>query len=102
MSYNQVCRERNNVSPTRHEFLLQGKHRIYVNHFPMFYLEKHRHQLIMEVKLSEEGKTKYEKAKKADPAPIFTLKTTHDLALSELVAKKLPFRADIQIGPAER
>ncbi|KAL2055932.1 hypothetical protein ABVK25_003574 [Lepraria finkii] len=40
----QVCRERNGLSPTKHEFLLQGIDRLYVIHFPILHLEKHRHR----------------------------------------------------------
>lgn len=67
----------------------------------MFHLEKHRHQLIIEVKLPQEAQTKYEDAKKEHPKEIFTLKTAEDLSLSELVAKKLPFKAIIQTGLLE-
>lgn len=101
-SRKQISRERNSVSPTQHEFLLQGKDKIYINHFPMFYLEKHRHQLIIEVTLPQEAKTKYQDAKKNNPQEIFTLKTIEDLSLSELAAKRLPFKAVIQKGPQGR
>lgn len=96
-----MCRERNDVSPTQHEFLLQGRDKVYINHFPMFHLEKHRQQLIIEVKLPQGAKTKYQDAKKEHPKEIFTLKTAEDLSLSELVAKKLSFKAIIQTGPPE-
>ena len=63
----QIPRERNSVSPTRHEFLLQSKDKIYINYFPMFCLKKHRHQLIIEITLPQEAKTKYQDAKNDNP-----------------------------------
>lgn len=92
-----VCRERNNVSPTRHEFLLQGTEKVYIIHFPMFHLEKHRHQLVIEIKLPDAALTEYKKQKRADPtgAAIFTLESEEDLALAALVSKKKSFKASI-------
>ena len=92
-----MCRERNDVSPTRHEFLLQGTEKTYIIHFPMFHLEKHRHQLIIEVELPDAAMAEYKNEKKADPtgSAIFTLETEEDLALAELVSKKKPFKASI-------
>ena len=62
----------------------------------MFHLEKHRRQLIMEVKLSQEAKERYIECKKKNPAAIFTIKTTEELALSTLVAKKHAFKGVIE------
>ena len=92
-----MCRERNDVSPTHHEFLLQGIEKTYIIHFPMFHLEKHRHQLIIEVKLPDAAMAEYKREKKADPtgSAIFTLECEEDLALAELVSKKKPFKASI-------
>ena len=63
----------------------------------MFHLEKHRHQLIIEVKLPDAAMAKYKEEKKADPtsSAIFTLETEEDLALAELVSDKKPFKASI-------
>ena len=92
-----MCRKRNDVSPTQHEFLLQGQEKIYIIHFPMFHLEKHRHQLIIEVELPSDAKEKYIQAKKADPSTIFTVNTTEALALADLTAgKKKTFKAIIK------
>ena len=62
----------------------------------MFHLEKHRHQLIIEVSLSDEALDKYRESKKTNPQAVFTLKTKDDLALAELVAKKSSFIAIIE------
>ncbi|KAK4693691.1 hypothetical protein P7C71_g3756, partial [Lecanoromycetidae sp. Uapishka_2] len=91
----QVCRERNDVSPTTHEFLLQGHDKLYIIHFPMFHLEKHRHQLIMEIEISPEAKKRYTAFKKAEPQAVLVVKTLEKLALAELVAQKKPFKANI-------
>lgn len=90
-----MCRERNDASPTHHEFLIQGTEKTYIIHFPMFYLEKHRHQLIIEVKFPDAAMAEYKKEKKADPTAIFTLETEEDLALAELVSVQKPFKASI-------
>lgn len=62
----------------------------------MFHLEKHRHQLIIEIDLSPDVKQKYTQAKKADPAANFTVETTESLALATLVAEKKTFKATIK------
>lgn len=62
----------------------------------MFHLEKHRHQLIIEIDLPAEAKKKYKQAKEADPKATFTLKTTQELALSTSVAEKQAFQATIE------
>ena len=61
----------------------------------MFHLEKHRHQLIMEVKLPDTALAEYKKEKKAYPKAIFTLETEEDLALAELVSEQKSFKASI-------
>ncbi len=63
----------------------------------MFHLEKHRHQLIIEVKLPHAAMAEYKKQKKADPtgAAVFTLETAEDLALAALVSEKKSFKASI-------
>ncbi|KAL9099527.1 MAG: hypothetical protein Q9163_004987 [Psora crenata] len=93
---------RNDVSPTKHEFLLQGVEKVYIIQFPMFHLEKHRHQLIMEVKLSEEAMKAYTEHKKSNPAATNVLKTTEDVALGPLVAEKQSFKATIETRLPER
>lgn len=63
----------------------------------MFRLEKHRHQLIIEVKLPDAALAKYKEQKKADPtgAAVFTLETEEDLALAALVSEQKSFKASI-------
>ncbi|KAL8819057.1 MAG: hypothetical protein Q9191_007816, partial [Dirinaria sp. TL-2023a] len=92
----KVCRERNDVSPTQHEFLLQGTDKVFIIHFPMFYLEKHRHQLIIEIKLSDVAMKEYAEAKKTDPTATFILKSVEDIALGPLVSSKNSFKAVIE------
>ena len=65
-------------------------------HFPMFHLEKHRHQLIIEVELSQKAKKQYMECKKANPTAIFTIKTEEELAISTLVAKNHNFKGIIE------
>lgn len=62
----------------------------------MFYLEKHRHQLIIEIKLSDVAMKEYTEAKKLDPTATFVLKTVEDIALGPLVSNKHPFKAMIE------
>ncbi len=63
----------------------------------MFHLEKHRHQLIIEVKLSDAAMAEYKKQKKADPTgtAVFTLETEGAVALAALVSEKKSFKASI-------
>ena len=63
----------------------------------MFHLEKHRHQLIIEVKLPDAAIAEYKKEKEADPtgSAVFSLETEEDLTLAELVSDKKPFKASI-------
>lgn len=91
----QVCRERNDVSPTQHEFLMQGTDKVYIIHFPMFHLEKHRHQLIIEVKLDDAAMKEYKTQKAKNPTATFKLHTLEDIALAPMVAGKKPFKASI-------
>ena len=85
-----------------HEFLLQGQDKLYMIHFPMFHLEKHRHQLIIEVELSADAKQKYTQAKKANSSAVFTVETTEELALSTLVAEKRKFKAKIKTRSTDK
>ena len=62
----------------------------------MFHLEKHRHQLIIEIELSQKAKQQYIECKKTDPAASFTIKTAEDLAISTLVSKKQAFKGVIE------
>lgn len=61
----------------------------------MFHLEKHRHQLIIEVRLPNEAMKAYVQAKKAEPAATFELTTVEDIDLASLVKEKKPFSAKI-------
>ena len=63
----------------------------------MFYLEKHRRQLIIEVKLPDAAMAAYTEHKKGDltGAAVFTLETEEDLALATLVIENNPFKASI-------
>ena len=80
---------------------MQDVEKIYLIHFPMFHLEKHRHQLILEATLSKEALEKYQERKRADRTAILTLKTKEDLALAELVANKSSFKATIETKSQE-
>lgn len=98
----KVSRERNSVSPTTYEFLLQGQDKLFIIHFPMFHLEKHRHQLIIEIGVSTDALKKYKEAKKANPTAIFTIETNVELALATLVAEKETFDANILMKSPEK
>ena len=75
-----------------------GTDKIYINHFPSFHLEKHRHQLIIEVELPNDAKKSYVDAKTAEPSATFVLETADgsDVALGPLVAEKQSFKANIK------
>ena len=76
--------------------MLQGTDKVFIIHFPMFHLEKHRHQLIIEVELSHDAKKAYTEGKKADPTATFVLKTAEDVALGPLVSETKSFKATIE------
>lgn len=93
----QICRKRNDTSPTKHEFLLQGTEKVYVIHFPRFHLEAQRRQLIIEAKLPNDVMDKYVKAKKDDPSALLVLETAddHSISIHSLLAKEA-FTANIK------
>ncbi|KAL9107284.1 MAG: hypothetical protein Q9227_007826 [Pyrenula ochraceoflavens] len=91
----EVCRKRNDTSPTEHQFLLQGADKVYLIHFPRFHLEAHRHQLIIEVELDKVARETYIEAKKKEPAAVFELKTIDKVDIASLVAERKPFKGFI-------
>lgn len=96
------------MSAETHEFLLQGTDKVYAIHFPMFNLEKHRRQLIFEVKLPKDVLETYLDEKKSDPEGTFILSSTEPIYLEKIneghegfkaeLSKRLHKRADPQPG----
>ena len=79
-----MSQDRNDASPSQHNFLLQGTDKVYIILFPMFHMEKDRHQLIIEVTLPPEVMKTY-LDKKQDKSARFVLTTTEDINVATLV-----------------
>lgn len=88
--------KRNDVSAAKYTFLLLGYERTYAIDFPMFHLERHRHQLIIEVGLPENVKKTYLEEQDKDPAGVYILKTEEDVDLAQLVSQKKSFKGSLE------
>ena len=64
----------------------------------MFYLAKHRHQLILSAELPPGATESYARAKKENPQATFILNTQNKESLTELISGKT-FAANIQMTP---
>ena len=91
----QVCQIRNEITPDYHTFLMQGTEDVYFVHFPMFYVAKHRRQLIMAVDLPDAVKQDYTSLLKANPAETFTFVTSKRANLDDIVAQGGSFTGSI-------
>lgn len=74
---------------------MQGTDQVYILHFPMFHLEKHRHQLIIQIGLPDDVHKTYSEAKTKDSQRTFVLTTTENLDLASLVSQQKRFKASI-------
>ena len=88
--------KRNDVSAAQYTFLVLGSDKIYAIDFPMFHLERHRHQLIIEVNLPEDVKKKYLEEQEKDLAGVYILKTEADVNLAQLVSEKQSFKGSLE------
>lgn len=61
----------------------------------MFNLEKHRCQLIFEVKLPEDAREKYLDVKKFDPTGLFMLKSMDKISLPDIIQGKKGFKVEL-------
>ncbi|CZS94233.1 uncharacterized protein RAG0_04293 [Rhynchosporium agropyri] len=92
----KVCQQRNSTSATTHEFLLQGKDKLYVVHVPSFHISNHRQQLIIEIDLDAKSKREYLSLKNASPEEKFMLVTQNKIQLPNLLTPDSHFKACIR------
>ncbi|CAG8801659.1 31807_t:CDS:2, partial [Racocetra persica] len=69
----EKCIYRNKVTPDIHGFIIQGIEKIYLVHLPMFNMENHRYQLILQAELPKEIMDEYIKEREDNPKQGFIL-----------------------------
>ncbi|PVH72326.1 pyridoxal-dependent decarboxylase domain protein [Cadophora sp. DSE1049] len=92
----KVCQQRNSAAPTNHEFLLQGRDRLFMLHVPSFHIANHRQQLIVEIELDAKSKREYLLLKNASPGDQLTLVTQVPIQLPKLLKPNSHFKASIR------
>ncbi|KAK2753458.1 hypothetical protein FQN54_007848 [Arachnomyces sp. PD_36] len=81
----EVCRQRNDMGPSYHNFLMQGTDEVYLVYLPSFHLARHRRQLILRVKLSEQDMKVYTRIKNANLQNQILLKTSQTVCLDQVL-----------------
>lgn len=74
---------------------MQGIENIYLVHFPMFHVAKHRRQLILAVDLPAKTKEAYISLKNANPIESITFVTATKVKLDSIIAQGGEFRGSI-------
>ena len=74
---------------------MQGIENVYLVHFPMFHVAKHRRQLILAVDLPAKAKEAYNSLKNANPAESITFVTATKVKLNSVVAQGGQIRGSI-------
>ncbi len=92
----QVCQKRNSSAATNHEFLLQGKHKLFMAHLPSFHIANHRQQLIAEISINANSMEEYLALKNASPDEQLTLVTQAPMQLPKLLQSNSFFKASIR------
>ncbi|KAL5315999.1 hypothetical protein ACEPPN_016873 [Leptodophora sp. 'Broadleaf-Isolate-01'] len=92
----KVCQQRNSSAPTNHEFLLQGRQKLYILHVPSFHIANHRLQLIVEIDLDAKSKQEYLSLKNASPSEKLTLLTQAPIQLPKVLKPNSHFKASIR------
>ncbi|CAG8526110.1 15098_t:CDS:2 [Acaulospora colombiana] len=87
----------NKPSPDHHGFVMQGTDSLYLVHLPMFNMENHNHQLILQAELPPEIMKKYVEARQQDPNLIILLGNIEETTLGDMISKK-EFKAEIYKG----
>ncbi|OSX64773.1 hypothetical protein POSPLADRAFT_1044229 [Postia placenta MAD-698-R-SB12] len=84
----QNCRKRSRPAPAIHSFVMQGTKTLHLTYMPMFNIGSYRQQLIVSAKLPENVIAAYAKARKSNPAAVFTAHTTEKEHLSTMLQKR--------------
>jgi hypothetical protein len=74
---------------------MQGIESIYLVHFPMFHVAKHRRQLILAVDLPAKAKEAYISLKNANPTEPIIFVTATKVKLDSIIAQGGQFRGSI-------
>ncbi|CAG8556794.1 1827_t:CDS:2 [Acaulospora morrowiae] len=93
----KVSIKHNKSSPDHHGFIMQGTDSLYLVHLPMFYMENHNHQLILQAELPPDVMEKYIEVRQQDPKQIMMLGNIEETTLNDLMSKK-EFKAEIYKG----
>lgn len=91
----KVCQQRNSAAPTNHEFLLQGRDKLFMLHLPSFHVANHRQQLIVEIDLDAKSKQDYLWLKSASTGDQLILVTQVPIQLSKLLKTNSQLKASI-------
>ncbi|THV00033.1 hypothetical protein K435DRAFT_794489 [Dendrothele bispora CBS 962.96] len=81
-------RQRNEVKPMQHTFVVQGTEKLYMVHTPSFHMAGGRYQLIFSGEVSGENRQRYEQFKKEQPNTMLTLSNTTPLTLDDIINSK--------------
>ncbi|CAG8798664.1 13954_t:CDS:2, partial [Dentiscutata erythropus] len=78
----------NIVAPDYHGFIIQGIEKIHLVHLPMFNMENHRYQLILQAEILEEIMCEYIRERKKNPMQIFILGNQNKTTLNDIISGK--------------
>ncbi|KAL7268366.1 hypothetical protein RUND412_009012 [Rhizina undulata] len=87
------CRERNEIRPAIHSFIIQGINKLYLVHQPMFYKANDREQLIVSAEIESKYVVEYVKARTNEP---FYLATKKEEILEDILKTGSSFTAVIK------
>jgi len=85
----------------QHAFVMLGSKTLFICHLTNYWIEEHRYQFILEVKLPDDVMRKYREAQRAHPEETFFLSNSEKdlLTLPHLASRtRTSFRADINRG----
>ena len=91
-------------TPDQHGFVMMGRDTLFLDHLPMFSMENHRYQMILQASIPSEAMTAYLQASQANPdQPMILGNLSSDLfTLPQVVTGEVTsFQADIFVGLPE-
>ncbi|CAG8840094.1 1513_t:CDS:2, partial [Racocetra persica] len=84
----EKCITRNTVTTDFHGFIIQGIEKIYLVHLPMFDMENHRYQLILQAEMPKEIMDAYIKERVDNPKQVFILGNQNKTTLNDIISGK--------------
>jgi hypothetical protein len=91
-------------TPDQHGFVMMGRDTLFLDHLPMFHMENHRYQLILQASIPSEAMSAYLKASQENPdQPMILGNLSNDLFTlpQVLTGDVTSFQADIFVGLPE-